>query len=75
MQERQENGLEFLDQRLLSWEQRYALHRHAVAWAQQARAETIAGSLSWLGRAAARVIRRLVRVARRPAPRPASHHP
>jgi hypothetical protein len=75
MQERQESGLEFIDPRLLSWEQRYALHRRAVEWAQQERAETIGRSLSRLGQAATRLLRRLGSAARRLPSQPASHLP
>src|SRR3712207_9339273 len=46
MQEGQESGCEFLDPRSLAWEQRYALRRRAVEWAQDERARSICGLLA-----------------------------
>ena len=38
-----ESGLEFLDPRSLSWEQRYALRRRAIELAHEERASFMAG--------------------------------
>ena len=46
MQTGQESGCEFLDPRSLAWEQRYALRRRAVEWAQDERARSIGGLLA-----------------------------
>lgn len=43
MQEGQESGTEFLDPRLLSWEQRYALRRRAIELAHDERSRFLAG--------------------------------
>ena len=56
MQEGQETGCEILDPRSLTWEQRYALKRRAVAWAQDERSRVVARLIrrlgAWLSRAA-----------------------
>jgi hypothetical protein len=48
MQTGSESGLEFLDPRSLTWEQRYALRRHAIALAHDERARLKAGLVRWL---------------------------
>jgi hypothetical protein len=56
MQTGWKSGLEFLDPRSLTWEQRYALRRHAIELAHEERTRVMAGLMrrlwSWASRAA-----------------------
>jgi hypothetical protein len=51
-----ESGLEFLDPRSLTWEQRYAVRRRAIELAHDERSRLVAGLVrriwSWVSRAA-----------------------
>jgi hypothetical protein len=61
-----ESGLEFLDPRSLSWEQRYALRRRAIELAHEERARFMAGLVRSLWSRMSRAARR-----GRPAQHPA----